>query len=108
MPAIIYITYTIYGFHLFISYTEHQKIVLQNLPWARYEGFAYTRVELFHLETYRLYTDNPELTFTGYIHTTSHHKKSHYPSSKGSSIGYGSEYALKTVLIVSSAEPFIG
>ena len=75
-----------------MCYIVHHKFVLQNLPWTRYEGFAYSRVELFHQETYRLYTDNPELYFTGYIHITEHYNSGYSPSSKGSSIGYGSEY----------------
>ena len=64
------------------------------MVWTEYEGFAYSRVELFHEETYRLYTDNPELAFAGYIHTTEHYMDSSfsgYVSSKGSSVGYGSK-----------------
>ena len=62
------------------------------MVWTQYEGFAYSRVELFNEETYRLYTDNSELAFAGYIHTTEHYRDSSASvSSKGSSIGYGSE-----------------
>ena len=66
--------------------------------WTQYEDFAYSRIELFHGQTYRLYTDNPDLAFAGYVHITQHYidtsgsiNDSGYTASKGTSIGYGSE-----------------
>ena len=74
---------------LFVSY-HYEFHSLQNYPWKRYEELASTAYEMYDGETYRLYTDNQDLRFAGYMLTAWHQIDSSYlPSATSSNIGYG-------------------
>ena len=64
----------------------------QNYPWKRHEEFASTAYEIYNGETYRLYTDNQNLKFVGYMMTAYQRIDTSYSLSATScNIGYGSK-----------------
>ena len=68
-------------------------MISQNYAWRRYEEFASTVYEMYDGDTYRLYTENEELEFAGYILTIYHYRDTSYRhSATSSNIGYGSRF----------------
>ena len=68
------------------------EYIYQNYPWKSLKSLP-AQHEMYDGETYRLYTDNQDLRFAGYMMTAYQRLDTSFPlSASSTNIGYGSKY----------------